>query len=153
MDSHALELSADKGGRGGGKIGEHTLHSHAQPDGEGSQPRVRTSQERRRFWEWPRSEVDGFAEGLHLYWHWEADDIEDGIVFQIKKWHNSVAQSLESSGESKAIKSDWLPYVTVLHGHGAQEGRMKEEIKGKDGTQNPAVGQSKSPDLLPDGRG
>lgn len=79
--------------------------------------------------------MDGFAEGLHLYWAWEVDDIEDRIIFQILEWRNDIAQS-----RGKEKKFDWPP----AHDYSPHtwSPRGKKEIKRKDSMQNPAADES-----------
>lgn len=92
--------------------------------------------------------MDGFAEGLHLYWAWEVDDIEDRIIFQILEWRNDIAQS---RGKEKKSNSTGHLRMTTLHIRGAQEGRrrLREKTACK-------ILQRTSPwslDLLPDRHG
>lgn len=75
-----------------------------------------------------------------MYWAWEVDDIEERIIFQILKWCNNIAQSLECRGEEKKSNLTGLLCMTTLHICGAQEGRRRLREKHAKSCSGPVPG-------------
>lgn len=66
------------------------------------------------------------------------DDIEDRIIFQILKWRNDIAQSLERRGKEKT--SNLTGLLCMTYSPHTWSPRGKKEIKRKDSCSGPVPG-------------